>query len=83
MSMADRPTCKTCRHWARETRDDAPYMEAECRAAAPVFVHGYRLAVWPTTEHTKWCAEYRERPGDADEAARRFFADLRARIEDE
>lgn len=60
--MTDRPTCKTCRFWAREQSDDTATAEAECRAGAPVFVHGYRLAVWPTTEHSKWCGEHEPMP---------------------
>jgi hypothetical protein len=68
--MTDRPTCKTCRHWASTHRQDEGEgdtkryadFEAECRIRAPLFVEGLSSARWPRTCAGAWCGEHEAEP---------------------
>ena len=62
-------TCETCRFWEEDTRKVTEY-DGYCRFKPPVVMiddsdsdsDSECFTVWPGTENTDWCGEYR--PGN-------------------
>ena len=60
-----RPHCETCCYWIRLPSDThTDNQDGDCRRYPPQLLHDPEdgtYAVWPITETTDYCGEYRQR----------------------
>lgn len=61
-----RGRCEQCIFWDNSARADVDYETGQCRRTPPGFDDRTGLAVWPFTEDTDWCGEFKRDPDFVD-----------------
>jgi hypothetical protein len=59
--------CERCLFWDSSASADVDYDTGQCRRMPPGFDDRTSLAVWPFTEDTDWCGEFKADPDFVDE----------------